>query len=117
MVDHHVELGPGAELPLPVGDGGERRDDQERPFDALHVNLVEECDRLDGLSKTHLVSQDTVSPGGGGGLGAGARWTIQINEDDDEDPYYLCKYASQCRSVASCTVCIFAIQTLCFKDH
>lgn len=69
MVDHHVELGPGPELPLPVGDGGERRDDQERPFDALHKNLVEECDGLDGLSETHLVSQDTVSPvefGGGG---------------------------------------------------
>lgn len=64
MVDHHVELGPGAELPLPVGDGGERSDDQERPLDALHVNLVEECDGLDGLSQTHLVSQNTVSSAG-----------------------------------------------------
>lgn len=65
VVDHHVELGPGAELPLPVGDGGERSDDQEWPFDALQVDLVEERDGLDGLSKTHLVSQDTVSPVGG----------------------------------------------------
>lgn len=61
MVDHHVELGPGPELPLPVGDGGERSDDQEWPLNALHVNLIEECDGLDGLSETHLVSQDTVT--------------------------------------------------------
>lgn len=67
VVDHHVELRPGPELPLPVGDGGERRDDQERPLDVFHVNLVEECDRLDGLPQPHLVSQDTVTSAGEGG--------------------------------------------------
>lgn len=50
MVDHRVELRPSPELPFPVGDGGERGDDQERPLNALHVNLVEECYGLDGLS-------------------------------------------------------------------
>lgn len=50
VVDHRVELSPGPELSLPVRDGGERGDDQERPLDALHVNLVEECNGLDGLS-------------------------------------------------------------------
>lgn len=80
VVDHHVELGPGPELPLPVGDGGERSDDQERPLDVLHVDLVEECDGLDGLPKTHLVRQNTVSPRGRGiGQGVG-------QDDDDEDP-------------------------------
>lgn len=39
MVDHHIEFCPGPELPLPVGDGGERGDDQERPLNVLHVYL------------------------------------------------------------------------------
>lgn len=56
MVDDHVELCPSPELPLPVWDGGKWGNDQEWPLYALHVNLVEECDGLDGLSKTHLVS-------------------------------------------------------------
>lgn len=50
VVDHRVELGPGPELSLPIGNGGERGDDQEWPLNALHVNLVEECNGLDGLS-------------------------------------------------------------------
>lgn len=49
VVDHHIELCPGPELSLPVWDGGERGDDQERPLNALHVNLIEECNGLDGL--------------------------------------------------------------------
>lgn len=61
MVDHRVELCPSPKLPLPVGDGGEWGDDQERPLNALHVNLIEECYGLDGLSQTHLISQDTVT--------------------------------------------------------
>lgn len=61
MVDHCIELSPGPELPLPVGDGGEWGNDQEWPLNALHVNLVEECNGLDGLSQTHLISQDTVT--------------------------------------------------------
>lgn len=61
VVDHHIELSPGPELSLPVGDGGEWGDHQEWPLNALHVNLIEECYGLDGLPKTHLISQDTVT--------------------------------------------------------
>lgn len=61
MVDYHIELCPSPELPLPVGDGGQWGNDQEWPLNALHVNLIEECYGLNGLSKTHLISQDTVS--------------------------------------------------------
>lgn len=60
MVDDDVEVGPGAELALPVGDGGERGDDEERPFDAHAVDLLQEGDGLDGLSQAHLVCQDAV---------------------------------------------------------
>ena len=34
MVDHHVEVRPGLELPLPVGNGGEWSYDQERSRDS-----------------------------------------------------------------------------------
>lgn len=60
MVDDDVEVGPGAELALPVGDGGERGDDEERPFDAHAVDLLQEGDGLDGLSQAHLIGQDAV---------------------------------------------------------
>lgn len=60
VVDDDVEVGPGAELALPVGDGGERRDDEERPFDAHTVDLLQEGDGLDGLPQAHLVRQDAV---------------------------------------------------------
>lgn len=61
MVDHNVEVCPGPELPLPIGDGGERGDDQKWPFNVLHEYLVQECDGLDGLPKPHFISQDTVT--------------------------------------------------------
>lgn len=60
MVDDDVEVGPGAELALPVGDGGEWGDDEEGPFDAHAVDLLQEGDGLDGLSQAHLVCQDAV---------------------------------------------------------
>lgn len=61
MVDNDVEVGPGTELALPVGDGGERGDDEERPLNTHTVDLLQECDGLDGLSQAHLVCQDAVS--------------------------------------------------------
>lgn len=61
MVDDDVEVGPGTELALPVGDGGERGDNEERPLNAHTVDLLQECDGLDGLSQAHLVCQDAVS--------------------------------------------------------
>lgn len=61
MVDNDVEVCPGTELALPVGDGGERGDNEERPLNAHTVDLLQECDGLNGLSQAHLVCQDTVS--------------------------------------------------------
>lgn len=61
MVDNDVEVGPGTELALPVGDSGERGDNEERPLNAHTVDLLQECDGLDGLSQAHLVCQDAVS--------------------------------------------------------
>ena len=34
VIDHHVEVRPGLKLPLPVGNGGERRYHQERTRDS-----------------------------------------------------------------------------------
>lgn len=39
MVDDDVEVGPSMELALPVGDGGERGNDEEWPFNAHTMNL------------------------------------------------------------------------------
>lgn len=61
VIHHHVELSPCPELPLPVGNGGERSDDQERPMDPLQVDLIQECDGLHRLPQTHLIRQDTVA--------------------------------------------------------
>ena len=61
MVDHHIELSPGPEFSLPVWDGGERGDDQERTLNVFHVYLIEECNGLDRLSQPHLICQDTVT--------------------------------------------------------
>ena len=64
VVDDHVEMGPGAELALPVGDGGEGGDYEEWPFNAHTVDLFQEGDGLDGLPQAHLVCQDAVSSDG-----------------------------------------------------
>lgn len=60
MVDDDVDIGPSTELALPVGNGGERGNDEEWPFDAHAKDLLQECDGLDGLSEAHLVGQDAV---------------------------------------------------------
>lgn len=62
MVDNGIHVGPCGELPLPVGDGGERSNDQERALNASSVNLRQQSDGLDGLPQTHLICQDTVLP-------------------------------------------------------
>lgn len=62
MVDDGVHVGPCGKLPFPVGDGGERSDDQERTLDACSMDLRQQRDGLDGLPQTHLVRQDTVLP-------------------------------------------------------
>lgn len=63
MVDDDVHVGPGAELSLPVGDGGQRGDDEEGPSNAHVEDLVEKRDGLDGFSQSHLVGQNAVFPG------------------------------------------------------
>lgn len=62
VVDNDVDLSPGAELPLPVGDGGKGGDDEEGSPQAHGKHLKEEGDGLDGLPQAHLVSQDAVLP-------------------------------------------------------
>lgn len=62
MVDDGVHVGPCGELPLPVGDGGEGGNDQERALDASIIDLGQQRDRLDGLPQTHLICQDAVLP-------------------------------------------------------
>ena len=64
MVHDGVHIGPGGELALPVGDGGERGDHQEGALDACAKHLRQQRDGLDGLPQTHLVSQDAVLPEG-----------------------------------------------------
>ena len=60
MVDHTVHVGPGLHLPLPVGDGGEGCEDEERPPHAALLHLPQEPDGLDGLTQSHLVGQNAA---------------------------------------------------------
>lgn len=62
MVHNDIEVRPGSELSLPVGDGRERGNDEERPLYPCAIDLIQKCDRLDGLSQTHLIRQNTVTP-------------------------------------------------------
>lgn len=49
VVHDGVHLCPRPELPLPVGDGGERGDDEERAVDAPEEYFWKERDGLDGF--------------------------------------------------------------------
>lgn len=52
---HHVELRREArKLALPVGQRGQRDDDEVRPWAALVAQGRQEGDGLDGLAQTHL---------------------------------------------------------------
>lgn len=62
MVHNDVEVRPGSELSFPVSDGRERGDDEERPLDPCAIDLFQKSDGLDGLSQTHLIRQNTVTP-------------------------------------------------------
>ena len=63
VVHDDVHVRPRAELPLPVGDGGQRGDDEEGPPNPHAEDLVEEGDGLDGLPQAHLIRQDAVFSG------------------------------------------------------
>lgn len=62
VIDDGVHFSPCAELSLPVGDGGERGDDEEGSSQTHEENLIEKRDGLDGLPQPHLISQNTVFP-------------------------------------------------------
>ena len=52
---------PARELELPVGERGQRHDDEERAAQVLRLDQVrDQRDRLDGLAQTHFVGQDAV---------------------------------------------------------
>ncbi len=73
MVHDDIEVSPGSELSLPVSDGRERGDNEERPLDPCTTDLLQKCDGLDGLSQTHLIRQNTVTP---------ANWDRGASESD-----------------------------------
>ena len=60
VVDDDVDVGPRLKLPLPVADGGERYDDEERTAYPEVDSLLEEGDGLNRLTQTHLIRQDAV---------------------------------------------------------
>lgn len=60
MVNDDVEVGPGMELALPVGDGGQWGNYEEGPLDSDAIDLLQERDGLYGFSQAHLVCQDAV---------------------------------------------------------
>lgn len=60
VIHDDVHVRPGAELPLPVCDGGQRGDDEEGPADPHAEDLVQKGDGLDGLSQTHLICEYAV---------------------------------------------------------
>lgn len=50
MVHDDIEFRPGSEFSLPVSDGRERGDDEERPLDPYAIHLFQKRDGLDGFS-------------------------------------------------------------------
>lgn len=61
MVHYHIHVSPQLKLPLPVGNGAEGGDDQEGAADAILVDGVDPGQSLDGLTKTHLISKQTIA--------------------------------------------------------
>lgn len=49
VVHDGIHLCPRPELPLPVSDGGERGNDEERAVDSPEEYFWKECDGLDGF--------------------------------------------------------------------
>lgn len=60
VIHDDIHVRPRAELPLPVGDGGEGGDDEEGPADPHVEDLIEKGDGLDGLSQTHFICKYAV---------------------------------------------------------
>ena len=60
VVDDNVEVRPRLKLSLPVPEGGERNDDEERTADPVTEHLLDERQALDRLAETHLIGQNAV---------------------------------------------------------
>ena len=60
MIDDDVQIGPPFELPLPVSDGRERDDDQERPSDAVSIDLLNKTYALNRFTQAHLICKDAT---------------------------------------------------------
>lgn len=64
VIDNDIEMSPRSKLTLPVCYGGQWGNDEEGTFNAHTIDLLKECDGLDGFSQAHLISQDAVSSEG-----------------------------------------------------
>lgn len=62
MIHDDIQLSPSFELTLPIRNGRQRSDNQERSSNAALVHRVYKCNWLDGLAKTHFVGEDAVTP-------------------------------------------------------
>ena len=60
MVHHTVDFRPCFKLPLPISNGRQWSNDQERTSDTLTDYFLQERDGLDGFAETHLISKDAV---------------------------------------------------------
>lgn len=55
MIHNHIQFCPGAELPFPVGNCGQRCNNQERTMDSFQIYLIEKRNGLDSLSQPHFI--------------------------------------------------------------
>ena len=60
VINHTVNISPRLKLSLPVGDGGERRNDQEGTDDSGASHFFQKSNGLDGFAQTHFISKDAV---------------------------------------------------------
>lgn len=60
VIDDDVEIRPRLKLSLPVADRRQRNDDQKRSTDTIAKDVLHKTYALNCLSKTHLVSKNTV---------------------------------------------------------
>lgn len=60
VIHDDIHVCPCTKLPLPVGDGGQRGDDEEGSTDVHVENLEQKSDWLNGLPQPHLICQYAV---------------------------------------------------------
>lgn len=62
MIDNDVHVCPPFEFPLPIGNGGERCNNEEWPANSVLADGVDKGQRLNCLAQTHLVGENAVVP-------------------------------------------------------